>query len=81
MGSEHELFGFQAFDGNLTPVTIGGSSGLAYRSTGLYETDNAVAAQPLYVYRFSAGWISDKDRIRGDFQDLLRSVRFSEPVQ
>ncbi len=72
---------FKLSDGNLAPVMIGGESGLAYRSTGLYETDNSVVARPGYVYRFAAGWLTAEDRIRSDFQELLQSVRFSEPVK
>ncbi len=63
-------------DQKLTPATVGGVPALAYRHSGLYETDVVAVESNHKVYVFSAGWINTNDKIRNDFQEMLKTVRF-----
>ncbi|MDZ4227241.1 MAG: hypothetical protein U1D26_02060, partial [Patescibacteria group bacterium] len=69
---------FKLSDGNTTEVSVGGETGLKYGATGLYENDNVVVALPSYVYMFTAFYNTPSDRIRADFEDVLRSVEFGD---
>ncbi|MDZ4226851.1 MAG: hypothetical protein U1D26_00035, partial [Patescibacteria group bacterium] len=69
---------FKLSDGNTTELSVGGEAGLKYSATGLYENDNVVVALPSYVYMFTAFYNSPTDRIRADFEDVLRSVEFGD---
>lgn len=64
-------------DGVLTPVVVGGEPAVAYRHSGLYETDAVALLRGGQVYVFTAGWAKDTDPIRTDFQDLLATIRFN----
>lgn len=67
---------FKLSDGTLTPVSVGGVEGFAYRSTGLYESEHIVVARPDFVYMFTVGFHSREDRIIADFRTLIESVEF-----
>ncbi len=65
-----------AQDGGLGSRTVGGEPALAYRHSGLYETDAVAVAKNGTVYLLSAGWLTAEDKIRADFEDLLKTVKF-----
>ena len=64
-------------DGRLDAVRVGGQPAVAYRHSGLYETDAVAVAHQGTMFVFSAGWIGADDPIRADFQNLLSTVHFS----
>lgn len=64
-------------DEGLTPTSVGGKPALAYRHSGLYETDAVAVAAGDTVFVFSAGWLDTSDAIRSDFQNLLKTVQFN----
>ena len=68
---------FALSDQVLTPTTVGGQPAVAYRHSGLYETDAVALIREGQVYLFSAGWINAEDRIRTDFKELLQTVQFN----
>lgn len=63
-------------DGLLAPTVVGGRMGLAYRHSGLYETDAVVVAHNNTMYVFAAGWLTAEDDMRRDFTRLLETVEF-----
>jgi hypothetical protein len=65
-------------DQKLTPTTVGGLPALAYGHTGLYETDAVAVAAYDKIFVFSAGWLERSDRMRQDFQDILKTVKFTQ---
>lgn len=65
-----------AEDGGLGSMTVGGKQALAYRYSGLYETDAVAVAHNGNIYLFSVGWMTPEDTLRGDFDTLLQSVMF-----
>lgn len=68
---------FKLSDGVLVDTLVGGEAGLQYHSSGLYEHENVVVAQPGFVYMFSASFNSSNDQILADFREVLDSVIFS----
>lgn len=58
----------------LTPRTVGGREGLAYRWSGLYEGESVATATEKYVYVFSVNYFTSDDPIRDHFADILESV-------
>lgn len=64
-------------DQKLSPMTVGGKEALAYRHSGLYETDAVAVAANGRVYIFAAGWIDEDDQIRRDLQNIIKSVKFN----
>jgi predicted Zn-dependent protease len=68
---------FKLSSGTLASTTIGGEEAVMYRYTGLYENDAAVVIHGGKIYFFSAGWLTEQDKIRKDFQKILESVRFT----
>ena len=69
---------FKLSDEKLSSTTVGGEEALAYRYSGLYESDAVVVEHSARVYFFSAGWITEEDQIRRDFQSILGSVTFKD---
>lgn len=69
---------FLSQDKRLASTTIGGEPAVAYEHSGLYENDAAAVAHGGYVYVFSADWLAANDQARADFQNLLRSVEFTQ---
>jgi hypothetical protein len=59
-----------------TPESVDGEDGLAYRYSGLYESDAVAVEHEGKIFLFAVSWIDQKDVIRSDFQDLLNSVEF-----
>lgn len=70
---------FKLSDGNITEIAVGGETAWRYRATGLYENDNVVVARPDYVYMFTAFFNSPDDQILKDFDEILKTVAFTEP--
>jgi|SRR3989338_3303089 len=67
---------FKLSDEVLKVVTVGGTSGLRYNTTGLYENDNIVVALPSEVYMFTVSYLTEGDEIRDIFENIVRSVTF-----
>lgn len=65
---------FQLAAGSMTDTTIDGKSAVAYRTDGLYATDNIVVVHNSRAYMFSVGWVAESDAIVNDFQNLVASV-------
>jgi hypothetical protein len=63
-------------DGALTPVVVGGESGLSYKHSGLYETDAVAVEHDEHIYVFAAQWQAADDETRQQLQDLLKTVQF-----
>jgi hypothetical protein len=59
---------------DFSEATIDGRDGLAYTSTGLYESDNVAVAANGNIYVFSAAWMTREDRTLNELDTLLRSV-------
>lgn len=59
---------------DFSEATIDGRDGLAYTSTGLYESDNIAVASSGNIYVFSAAWMTREDRTLKELDTLLRSV-------
>jgi hypothetical protein len=73
--SKHSNFDISA-DGQLSPSSIGGQPALAYRYSGLYETDAVAVSWQDQIFILSVGWITADDSIRSDFENLLKTVTF-----
>ena len=58
-------------------TTLAGEPAFSYQHSGLYETDAVAVAHGGNIYLFSAGWMTPNDRIRTDFQDVLKTVEFT----
>jgi hypothetical protein len=67
---------FKLSPGALATTTLDGHFALAYRYSGLYETDALAVAVGSKVYVFSVGWLDASDELRADFSRLLTSVEF-----
>lgn len=68
---------FKLSDETLASTTVGGEPALAYRYSGLYENDAVAVIANDKIYFFAAGWITELDQIRQDFQNILTSVEFT----
>ena len=64
-------------DSILTPRRVGTISGFAYRWSGLYEAKAVVVANDLFLYSFTATYITPSDVILKDFEGILESVKFN----
>jgi len=71
---------FKLSDGNKTEVTVGGETAWRYRATGLYENENVVVVRPDYVYMITAFFNSPEDAILTDFDEILKTITFTEPI-
>ena len=65
-----------SFDETLTPTLIDTEGGLAYRYSGLFETDAVVVVHGDRVYMFSVDWLTAEDENIDDFMKLLKTVSF-----
>ncbi len=61
----------------LTPVTVGGEAGLAYRHSGLFENNAAVVVRGEKVYMFSVSWLTPQDENVRDFGHILETINFN----
>ncbi|HYF13187.1 MAG TPA: hypothetical protein VD928_02745 [Candidatus Paceibacterota bacterium] len=66
-------------DSALNATTLGGKPALAYRHSGLYESDAVAVEQGDKIFVFAAGWMDQNAQIRKDFQEILKTVQFSTP--
>jgi len=64
-------------DATLKNTTVGGEPALAYRYSGLYETNAVAVARGGRLFLFEVGWLAPGDRIVRDFQNLLDTVEFT----
>lgn len=65
-------------DKEFSSTTVGGEPALAYRYSGLYESDAVAVLHNARVYLFAASWMKADDRIRTDFKNMLSSVQFTQ---
>lgn len=65
-------------DKTFLPTKVDGEPALAYRYSGLYESDAVAVQHGGKIYLFAASWIDANDRIRSDFKNLLSSVTFTK---
>ncbi len=65
-------------DKKITQTTVAGQPALAYRYSGLYESDAVAVEHSGAVYIFAASWMKADDAIRTDFKNLLSSVTFTQ---
>lgn len=71
---------FKLSDGNKTEIAVAGNPAWRYRATGLYENDNVVVVRPEYVYMFTVFFNSPNDQIRQDFDEILKTIGFTDIV-
>lgn len=60
------------------PTTVGGEPALWYHYSGLYEVDSVAAAHGGKIYLISGDWLDPADQIRQDFNNLIKTVQFSD---
>ncbi len=65
-------------DGAMTAGQIDGAEAIFYTHSGLYEFDAAAVAHGGKVFLFEVSWDSQDNPIRSDFQNLLKTVQFSD---
>jgi hypothetical protein len=65
---------FALSDGKYEERGISGRPAVAYKSDGLYATDNIVVMNRDYILHVSSGYIAEDDEIRNHFKDVLRSL-------
>ncbi|MBY0472887.1 hypothetical protein K2Q00_01200 [Patescibacteria group bacterium] len=63
-------------DKTFTPKNIDGEDGVAYRFSGLYESDAVAVEHDGKIFLFAVSWMDQNDPMRHDFQELLDSVEF-----
>src|SRR3989339_658794 len=61
-------------DKTFTPKIIDREDGLAYRYSGLYESDAVAVEHDGKIFLFAVSWMDQNDPMRHDFQELLDSV-------
>ena len=62
----------------LQSITVGGEPALAYRHSGLYETEAVAVAHSGKIFLFEGGWLTPQDKIVADFQNLVRTIYFTQ---
>ncbi|MBP7770646.1 MAG: hypothetical protein KA066_01895 [Candidatus Pacebacteria bacterium] len=60
------------------PMTVGGEPALWYHYSGLYEVDSVAVAHGGKIFLFSGDWLDPSDQIRADFNNLIKTVQFSD---
>ena len=73
-GTSYSNYKLAIIDDTLTPTTVGGEEALAYRYSGLFETNAVVVARGDTMYMFSADWLTPEDKNIRDFELLLETV-------
>ena len=68
---------FKLSDEQLASTTVDQEPAFAYRYSGLYENDAVAAIVHNKIYFFAAGWMTEQDHIRQDFQNILSGVEFT----
>jgi hypothetical protein len=63
-------------DQTLSSTTVGGVDALAYRYSGLYESDAIAVEHGGKIFIFAGAWLDANDAIRADFKNILASVTF-----
>ena len=76
-GDSRSNWKLAAQNGGLGSLTVGGEPALAYKYSGLYETDAVAVMHKGKVFLFQAGWMTPQDTIRSDFLNLLATVQFN----
>ena len=75
-GTSYSNYKLAITDDTLTPTIVGGKEALAYRYSGLFETNATVVAQGDKIYMFSVDWLTPQDVNIHDFEHLLETVSF-----
>lgn len=60
------------------PTTVDGMPAVWYHYSGLYEVDSVAVAHGQKIYLFSGDWLDPSDQIRADFNNLIKTVQFSD---
>lgn len=74
----HSDSNYKLGDGVIATTTYGSLEGLEYTWSGLYEGRSFVVARPDWIYMFSVTRLEPTDKILGDFEALLRTVRIAQ---
>lgn len=59
------------------PIEVGGHPAIWYHYSGLYEVDSVAVAHEGKILLFSGDWLEPGDKIRADFNDLIKTVTFN----
>ncbi len=65
-------------DKTFSQTTVDGEEAVAYRHTGLYESDAVAVKHDGKIFIFAGSWMDMEDAIRTDFKNLVLSVKFIE---
>jgi len=65
-------------DGAMTAGQIDGAEAIFYAHSGLYEFDAAAVAHDGKVFLFEVSYDTQHNPIRSDFQNLLKTVQFTD---
>lgn len=66
---------FKLSDGKYSTTTISGILGVRYHWSGLYEADTTAFIYKKSIIAISGMYISPEDKIRGDFDKVINSLR------
>ncbi len=56
---------------------VGGHPAIWYHYSGLYEVDSVAVAHEGKILLFSGDWLEPTDKIRADFNELIKTVQFN----
>jgi hypothetical protein len=62
-------------DGTHEAANVDGVPAIAYRASGLYESNNVVFTEGDAIYKFSVTWLTVEDKIRNDYAGILDTVQ------
>ncbi|GEM_PF-881252 len=71
---------FKLSDGKYASTTVDGGEAIHYKRSGLYEGETVALDYEDSILAFSVTYLTLEDRIRKDFEEVLKSVKF-EPRQ
>jgi hypothetical protein len=72
---------FKLSNGTYASTTVAGKEALAYQWSGLYEADAIVVAHEDNLFSLTATYITPDDPIRTDFETVLNTLSFKDPVR
>lgn len=74
----HSDSNYKLGSGAIATTTYGSLQGLEYTWSGLYEGRSFVVSRPDWIYIFSVTRLDPTDKILGDFEDVLETVRIEQ---
>ncbi len=66
---------FKLGTGDYATQNVGGAEAIAYQWSGLHEADNLVWAHKGNIVSAAVTFLNQDDRIRGDFYDMIQTIR------